>query len=277
MEMPDFADWVGRSCGRDTDEVTDRMVRAYAATLAGHLAETPPGAAPPGLHFCLCPALAPPEALGPDGHPARGTDLPPVPLPRRMWAGGSVETVTPLRVGERVERRSVIGDVAWKRGAAGPLCFVQVRHDYATARGVALREVHDIVYRGGGTGAPPPEPPVRFDVERPVAVDAVALFRFSALMFNGHRIHYDLPHATGVEGYDGLVVHGPLQAALLLNLAADVMGGVPRRFRYRATAPATVPPGGRAALRLGAVRAGATWRLAVVDADERQTMIADAE
>ena len=146
--------------------------------------------------------------LGPDGHAKRGGFLPPVPLPRRMWAGGRFDFRRPLRVGDAIRRTSTIADVSLKEGRTGPLVFVLVRHEVATGEGVALVEEHDIVYRDlpeAGEAAPAPRP-ARADAawRRDIHPDDVLLFRYSALTFNGHRIHYDRRYVTEVEGYPGL-------------------------------------------------------------------------
>jgi len=197
------------------------------------------------LHWCLSPAIAAMDELGQDGHPAKNRDLPPVPMPRRMWAGGEIETFGPLQVGDLVHRRSTIADITRKQGRSGELWFVAVQHEYSTDRGLAIRERHDIVYREAAQPAKPgATSPAESPAERPFAMSwtvptsPVLLFRYSAITFNGHRIHYDLPYATGVEGYPGLVVHGPIQATLLYNLAATRLGKTPKRFTYRALAPA---------------------------------------
>jgi 3-methylfumaryl-CoA hydratase len=181
--------------------------------------------------------------LGPDGHPARGGFLPPVPLPRRMWAGGELEFFEPLRVGDEMTRTSRIADVTMKTGSTGALCFVSVDHLIATPRGTALRERQDIVYRDmsatqpSAPAKPPAPPPVGQHRESHMA-DAVLLFRYSALTFNGHRIHYDRDYVTRVEGYPGLIFHGPLQAALLVEFAAKLNGGAaPKKFSYRGVQP----------------------------------------
>ncbi|GIL00224.1 MAG: hypothetical protein BroJett030_01230 [Alphaproteobacteria bacterium] len=186
-------------------------------------------------------------ALGHDGHPAKNLHLPPVPLPRRMWAGGSVECIDGLRVDDRVRRTSTIAGVEQKVGRSGELWFVGVDHEYSTHRGIAIRERQDIVYRAApGPGRADRSASARSEPAgegRPphavwtVETTPTLLFRYSAISFNGHRIHYDLPYATDIEGYAGLVVHGPLQATLLLNLAA-LGGAPPRRFIYRGIAPA---------------------------------------
>jgi 3-methylfumaryl-CoA hydratase len=245
IDMTALKPWIGRT--REAEEVvTPRLVDAYRATLTPHLAPVDAAEAPLALHWCLAPELALTGALGPDGHSLGSGFLPPLPLPRRMWAGGEVETLAALRIGDRVVRRSTIADISLKEGRSGPLCFVTIRHELATGHGVAIRERQDMVYRaavaaGAGparsTATPAPEAPQRADLTWRVDATPVLLFRYSALTFNGHRIHYDHPYATGVEGYAGLLVHGPLQATLLLNLAASLGGRAPLRFSYRAIAP----------------------------------------
>lgn len=224
IDIARLATWTGRT-EEAQDIVTPRLVQSFTATFGRHLAAHGSGEAPLALHWCLAPPISDIDACGPDGHAAKGEFLPPVPLPRRMWAGGRIETLAPLREGDHVIRRSRIGDIAYKEGRSGPLCFVAVHHDYVTERGVALRERHDIVYREAAqpgaspTGASGPasdgEPA---DLVWEVEGSPLLLFRYSALTFNGHRIHYDRRYVTGVEGYPGLIVHGPLIATLLLDL-----------------------------------------------------------
>jgi 3-methylfumaryl-CoA hydratase len=236
--------WVGRSETR-SDIVTAQLVSAYRATVSDQEILPAHGdVAAPGLHWCLATPIAAMSALGPDGHPARGGFLPPIPLPRRMWAGSRVAFLAPLRIGDEVERASSIKSVEAKSGRSGRLVFVTVEHVYRIAAGDAVREEQDLVFRepvaaetprpseGSITDVPPP------DKTRSVEPSPVLLFRFSALTFNGHRIHYDRRYATEVEFYPGLVVHGPLQAALLLDLAASMRdGAAPRRFEFRAARP----------------------------------------
>lgn len=236
-----FADWIGRRT-TSQDVISDRLVESFQAIFAPDLAPVPDGAAPLGIQWCLCPSIAPMAELGKDGHPALNRDLPPVPMRRRMWAGGSLEAVDALRVGDKVTRNSVIADISRKQGRSGELWFVAVDHEYATSRGPAIRERHHIVYRSEAraaagqavTGQTQRERHRALSVETP----STLLFRYSAISFNGHRIHYDLPYATDVEGYPGLVVHGPIQATLLLNLVALEQGTMPERFNYRAVSPA---------------------------------------
>jgi len=235
-------DWVGR-VSEVEDIVTPRLVASYRATLAGHLAEVEGNAAPLAVHWCLAPDIAEAAKLGPDGHPARGRLLPPVPLPHRMWAGSDIRLVNSFTIGDTVRRRSTITKVEETHGRSGPLVFVTVRHEFGNCGECAIEEDQIIVYReaaGRDALASPAHPlPKAAPYERKVEVDSVLLFRYSALTFNGHRIHYDLPYATGAEHYPGLVIHGPLQATLLLNFAAVVHGRPPKNFSFRGTHPAT--------------------------------------
>lgn len=231
-----FQDWIGRSVTRH-DVATERLLAEYRATMAGHLFEDGIGA-PPGFHFGLAPAILEPSQLGPDGAEAKGLFLPPIPFPRRMWAGGRIDSFAPIREHAQIVRRSAIAEISYREGKAGAFYLVSVVHEIEANGSLALRERQDLVFRQGGRAAPG-----KPDVESPHAltwtVDAAAtlLFRFSAFTFNGHRIHYDLDFARGAEGYAGLLVHGPLQAALLLNQAAVVLKSVPRSFEYRCLAP----------------------------------------
>ncbi|MFB0492803.1 3-methylfumaryl-CoA hydratase [Methylobacterium sp. OAE515] len=242
--MTDFAAWIGRT-REASDLVTPRLVAEFDATFAPHLAPVAAGIAPPALHWCLAPETPPADSLGPDGHAAKGGFLPPVPLPRRMWAGGQIETLADLRVGDRVTRTETVRDVAFKAGRSGRLAFVTVDHAVATERGVAIRERQDIVYREaanaqtGTAAAPERDDPDAYEAVWDVPASPTLLFRYSAMTFNGHRFHYDRPYATQVEGYADLVVHGPMQASLLLNLAATLLGSVPPTFSYRGVSPMT--------------------------------------
>lgn len=233
----DFSGWVGRSVVRQ-DVVTARLLAEYRATMAPYLFEAPDAAeCPPGFHFGVAPPFPALAQTGEDGAEARGIFLPPTALPRRMWAGGSVETCEALRLGDRVTRRSEIAAVRPVSGGSGDLLLVSVRHEIGSERGVAIRERQDLVFRAAGplppAGAGKAQPP---DADWHVMASPLLLFRFSAFTFNGHRIHYDLPYAEA-EGYPGLLVHGPLQAALMLNLAARRLGKVPWNLEYRCIAP----------------------------------------
>lgn len=262
MDIDHLRSWIGKT-EEASDIVTPRLTASFAATFAPHLAPAAPGEAPLALHWCLAPPTAPMAAIGADGHAAKGEFLPPVPLPRRMWAGGTIETVAPLRIGDTVTRRSTIGDVTMKEGRTGALCFVAVDHEIVSPRGVALRERHNIVYREAAGATPAPEPkaapePEGADLIWDVGSSPVFLFRYSAITFNGHRIHYDLPYVTQAEGYDGLVVHGPIQATLLVNIIATLSGGGPIRLDYRGVAPLIAGPAFKVKARRlpdGAIRA----------------------
>jgi 3-methylfumaryl-CoA hydratase len=233
--------WVGRTESRN-DVVTAWPAVALAATLDRHDPAPGPGEAlPPGWHWLYFLEAAPASELGPDGHPKRGGFLPPVALPRRMWAGGRIEFRRPLRVGEAIRRESTIQSIAPKQGRSGSLVFVTVRHSISCGGEPAVVEDHDIVYREAAKpgDAPPPARPAPRDASwrREIVADPVMLFRYSALTFIGQRIHYDLDYCRNVEGYPGLVVHGPLQVILLLDLARRHEVRPVRSIEYRALHP----------------------------------------
>ena len=230
--------WIGRTTIRD-DVVTPRLVAEFRATLAPHLFEPESGGeCPPGLHWGVAPAIPAMGGLGEDGAEAKGIFLPPVALPRRMWAGGRVETIRPLTIGAAVRRVSTVVDVGMREGKSGPLCFISVTHEISCAGALAIRERHDIVFRGKSLApAAPAVAMPRGDLVWRIDPTPVLLFRFSAFTFNGHRIHYDQDYATRTEGYGGVLVHGPLQAALLLNQLSVLAGAVPKTFDYRCLAP----------------------------------------
>jgi 3-methylfumaryl-CoA hydratase len=236
--------WVGKRETR-TDVIDARPVALLSATLDRDDPPPHPGdVLPPLWHWLyFLPAYRQSE-VGPDGHARRGGFLPPVPLPRRMWAGSRIEWQRPLAIGDDVSRTSSIVSVVPKQGRSGALVFVVVRHEIFTAAGPALVEEHDIVYRE----LSPPD--ARRDAAttasaqgvaawtRRIVPDDVLLFRYSALTFNSHRIHYDRRYVTEVEGYPGLVVHGPLLATLLVDLLRRQHPDAElRRFEFRAMAP----------------------------------------
>jgi 3-methylfumaryl-CoA hydratase len=242
-DLDHLRQWIGRT-EKASDIVTAQLVRGLRATLFLEIGTPKPGdAAPFTVHWCLAQPVYPMSELGPDGHPARGGFLPPVPLPRRMWAGGELEFLEPLRVGDETTRTSRISDVTMKTGSTGALCFVSVEHLITTPRGTAIRERQDIVYRDvtPASSSTPAKPaaasPVAQHRESHMA-DPVLLFRYSALTFNGHRIHYDRDYVTKVEGYPGLIFHGPMQAAFMVEFAAKLRGGAaPKKFGYRGMQP----------------------------------------
>ena len=234
--------WEGRS---ETlhDEIAAAPVRNLSATLDRDDPAPVAGTElPPLWHWLYFLPSARQSEIGPDGHPRRGGFLPPVPLPRRMWAGGRLQWQAPLRVGDKVQRTSRIVSVTHKSGRTGDLVFVLVRHEVGNANGVALTEEHDIVYRAAaqpGDPVPPPQAaPADAVWSREIVPDDVLLFRYSALTFNGHRIHYDRKYVTEVEGYPGLIVHGPLIATLLVDLARRERPGAQlRSFSFKAVRP----------------------------------------
>ncbi len=236
-----YLEWIGRTESR-TDMVAAMPVAGMSATLDRDDPEPLPGTdLPPLWHWMLFNPVARQSQLGADGHPRRGGFLPPVDLPRRMWAGGRLQFHHPLRIGDEVTRASKIADVTVKEGRSGTLVFVKVQHEITNALGLAIVEEHDIVYRDNptpGATAPAPQPaPEASDFSRDIVPDPVLLFRYSALTFNGHRIHYDRSYVTEVEGYPGLIVHGPLIATLLLDLARCNVSRPVKRFEFRAVRP----------------------------------------
>ncbi|MEM8792027.1 MAG: MaoC family dehydratase N-terminal domain-containing protein [Pseudomonadota bacterium] len=223
-----------------TDAMSPWPAQALCRTL--ELARPEPGSGdplPPFWHWMYFLDARPRSALGPDGHPAVGGFIPEVAQPRRMWAGGRLTVHGELPLGQPATRISTVTDVVEKTGRAGPMTFVTVRHEVSGANGLALTEEQDIVYREdpdpNAPKRPPKEAPTDETHARECSCDSTVLFRYSALTFNGHKIHYDLDHATRVEGYPGLVVHGPLLATLLLELAQEI--GTVSEFSYRLTAP----------------------------------------
>jgi 3-methylfumaryl-CoA hydratase len=236
--------WIGKTESA-SDVITATPYAALAATLDRPAARPAAGTPLPALwHWLYFLPLYRQSDVGPDGHAERGGFLPPVPLPRRMWAGSQFEFLRPLCVGDAVTRRSTVVDVTEKRGRSGALVFVKVRHEIhrEDEPSPALIEFHDLVYRDAPTaGATAPLPtlaPKTSSWERKITPDPVLLFRYSALTFNGHRIHYDRRYVTEVEGYPGLVVHGPLIATLLLDLLRREMPDADvSRFQFKAIRP----------------------------------------
>lgn len=282
--MSEWNDWIGRTETR-MDRVDPGMVTRWLATL--DRAAPADESVPQGLHWCLCLPDAPTAALGPDGHPRRDDSpdsfLPPVRLPRRMWASSKVEFLRPLRVGEAVTRTSRVLSIAEKTGGTGSLVFVDIAHETGGAAGLAVREAQTVVYRAPAEpGSPPAPPPLgegAFDpslwqTHRTVLPTEPLLLRYSALTFNSHRIHYDLPYAMGEENYRGLVVHGPLTATLLLDLARQELGdNVLKAFAFRGLTPAICGE----MLHLVLRSKDAAFELGAFAADGRPVMSATAE
>ena len=270
--------WIGRSQTRE-DVITPGLLARFCATFDR---SAPPETAPQALHWGLCLPDAATAQLGPDGHPLRDDSadsfLPPIPLPRRMWASSSVEFIHPLRVGDAIRRVSTLEKISEKSGSTGALVFVDVCHQNFANGALAIEERQTLVYRDASSTAPTPRPadlptpPIKdWDWHRALTPSEALLFRYSALTFNSHRIHYDLPYARDVEGYRGLVVHGPLMATLLLDLAAAHLGqNTLRTFSFRGQSPAFVGE----PLHLVGKQDGPTIHLAALGGDGRAVMSA---
>ena len=240
LDIDHLRQWIGRE-EIQRELVTAALVDRFRATFNQPGEAEPGDAAPVMIHLCLAPPTAPTDELGPDGHPARGGFLPPVPLPRRMWAGGAFTFLDDIRVGEMVTRHSTIRDVVVKHGRTGTLCFVTVDHAISADGRAVLNERQDIVYRDvdapGAAAKKTPAPAAHGAHRVVVEPSAPLLFRYSALTFNGHRIHYDNPYVRNVEGYPGLIVHGPMQATQLVQFAEQIRGKRPAQFDFRSLSP----------------------------------------
>lgn len=240
-EWPDLQQWIGKTEVRE-DSIALAPLTGLAATLDHAQSPRLGDPVPPLGHWLYFLPTARQSLLDRDGHPRRGDLLPPVPLPRRMWAGSTVEFRGPIRIGQSVTRRSRIEGVSCKRGRSGTLVFVKVANEIATPEGLAIVETQDLVYREAASAtdaAPPLKPAPRDEAwSRTIEPSPALLFRYSALTFNAHRIHYDLPYAREVEHYPGLVVHGPLSATLLMELLRENQPkGELRTFTFRAVCP----------------------------------------
>jgi 3-methylfumaryl-CoA hydratase len=237
--------WQGRSESLE-DLITPAPLRALSATLDRDDVLPVTGTElPPLWHWLFFLPHHRQSDIGPDGHAKRGGFLPPVPLPRRMWAGGRLQWHAPLKVGDAVKRVSTIQSVTHKSGRTGDLLFVLVKHDVFNTHGLCLTEEHDIVYRPAAQATDPVPAPIAASSlaepgemwTRDVVPDDVLLFRYSALTFNGHRIHFDRKYVTQVEGYPGLIVHGPLIATWLVDLVRRHTDRPIRRFEFKALRP----------------------------------------
>ena len=281
--MADWADWIGRE-QRAADRLDPGLAARWHATFDhGAPAST---AMPQGIHFCLCTPEAPTARLGPDGHPLREDDpasfLPPIPLPRRMWASSDIEFRAPMTIGATIERTSRVVSITPKSGSRGEMVFVEIDHETSADGKLAVRERQTAVYLEAlAPDAPlsPPAPspevfdPRAWDLHRQLVPDTRLLFRYSALTFNTHRIHYDAPYALEQERYRGLVVHGPLTASLLLQLAAERFGeNRLAQFGFRGVSPAIAGE----ALHLVLRGAGDDIELAAFAGDGRQVTKASA-
>ena len=281
--MGAWEEWIGRQRVQ-TDIVDQQLVARWLATFDRN--PGPHGALPQGIHLVLCTPQAATSDLGEDGHPqrsdARDGFFPPIPLPRRMWAGSNIAFLRPIGVAQRIERVSTIRSINEKSGSSGRLAFVEIEHLTRAEGEDAIREIQTLVYReAADPDAPllPPEPDNgefgedEWDAATTLVPSEQLLFRYSALTFNTHRIHYDLPYARNIERYRGLVVHGPLIASLLLKLAAETHGeNALATFSFRAVSPAIAGD----ALHLAMRRADHGIELGSFADDGRQTLTASA-
>ncbi len=242
VDLTHLKQWVGKKESR-SEALSPFPSNGLAATLDRFDAPYVDGMAiPPMWHLVYCLPTPPMSGIGPDGHAKRGGFLPPVPLPRRMWAGGRMEFRRPLIIGSKVTRTGEVLNVEHKTGRTGPMVFVTARFEIADENGVCITEERDIVYREPPSPEAPPVAPKLAPVDamwsRTIHPDPVLLFRYSALTFNGHRIHYDRDFCVGHEGYPGLVVHGPLIATLLVDLVRSEMPSARvESFSFRAVSP----------------------------------------
>jgi len=281
--MSDFGAWIGRKT-RATDRLDEGLAARWLATF--DLPRPHPAIMPQGIHFALCTPEAASAMLGEDGHPARDDSpesfLPPFPMPRRMWASSKIAFHAPIAIGAVIERVSRVASISEKEGGSGRLAFVDVAHETRANGTLAVVETQTLVYREAAAPdaplAPPPPgegafDPAGWDAHRVLSPDPRLLFRYSALTFNTHRIHYDAPYAQEVERYRGLVVHGPLTASLLLQLAARELGqNRLRSFAFRGLSPAIAGD----ALHLVMRKGEAGYELAAFAADGRQVTAAQA-
>jgi 3-methylfumaryl-CoA hydratase len=239
--MGDFDDWIGRETVTTAYLGVDQANK-MAVTLNRQPSFAEGDALPPAWHWLYFHDLVLASDLGADGHPQLGLVMPPVPLPRRMWAAGKLDFLEALPLGSTAERTSTIIDITAKTGRTGSLYFVAVEHVVRLGLRECVREQQTIVYReleAGSRAEPAPEERPVADFSAECTANSTTLFRYSALTFNGHRIHYDVDYARDIEGYPGLVIHGPLIATLLVDLAAQQ--APVRHFEFRAKSPLFAP------------------------------------
>ena len=241
VDIDHLRKWIGK-IDNVTDYVTPIVEQRYRATLNMDIGNPKDGEpVTSGLHWMLGWNLVKNDELGVDSHPALGEFLPPVPLPRRMWAGSEIKVLKPIRVGDKVVKQSTVADIQVKEGRTGLLCFVTAEYNFLVNDEVTINEKHNIVYRdisksGGGSGYSK-EIPERADLSEKIFMHPTILFRYSAIGFVGHRIHYDHPYTVNEENYSGLIVHGPLQATYLLRAAEKLMGKQVKSFTHKVMAP----------------------------------------
>ncbi len=244
--MSDYSQWIGKVL-ESRDSLTQIAAEQFAATL-GRITTLPDGQAPLGMHWCLATPTDPMAKLDVDGHPQKGGFIPRIELPRRMWAGSSVEFIAPICVGDDIRRMSKIIDVSEKTGNSGILIFLTVGHETYANHTLSVREQQSIVYLNPSvgklslpTGTITQAQSDGWQTLETITPTAAQLFRYSALTFNSHRIHYDADYARDVEGYPACVVHGPFMASYLLKLLQYNFGlDVIRKFQFRGKSPAYV-------------------------------------
>ena len=241
VDIDHLRKWIGK-IDNVADYVTPIVEQRYRATLNMDIGNPKDGdPVTSGLHWMLGWNLVKNDELGVDSHPALGEFLPPVPLPRRMWAGSEIKVLKPIRVGDKVIKQSTVADIQVKEGRTGLLCFVTAEYKFLVNDEVTINEKHNIVYRdisksGGGSGYSK-DIPEKADLSEKIFMHPTILFRYSAIGFVGHRIHYDHPYTVNEENYPGLIVHGPLQATYLLIAAEKLMGKPVKSFTHKVMAP----------------------------------------
>ena len=242
INVDELKSWIGND-EIAFDEVSQSLEARFRATLDEDPGNPQKGEiASSGLHWALAPAVVKSSLLGKDSHPKKGEFLPPVPLPRRMWAGCRTHFFKPLKIGDLVKKRSSVVDINLKDGKSGLLCFVTANYEFFVDDQLMIKEDHDLVYRDYNkedktTFVKNDLPFVKSDYEEKIFAHPTMLFRYSAITFNGHRIHYDYPYSTEEEGYKDLVFHGPLQATLMLRAAEKYKKAKVKSFSHRGVAP----------------------------------------
>ena len=242
INVNELKSWIGND-EIAFDEVSQSLEARFRATLDEDPGNPQKGEiASSGLHWALAPAVVKSSLLGKDSHPKKGEFLPPVPLPRRMWAGCRTHFLKPLKIGDLVKKRSSVVDINLKDGKSGLLCFVTANYEFFVDDQLMIKEDHDLVYRDYNKEdktifVKNDLPFIKSDYEEKIFAHPTMLFRYSAITFNGHRIHYDYPYSTEEEGYKDLVFHGPLQATLMLRAAEKYKKTKVKSFSHRGVAP----------------------------------------
>ena len=236
-----YEDWIGKTASRE-DVITQRLIDSLHVTFAPFCSDSD---MPEGVFWCLCPDIEPASALGPDGHPMLGKYLPDLGFERRMWAGGDITFHLDLQPFIPITRQSSIKSITPKKGRSGEMVFVTIAHHYFQSNRLCIEEIQNLVYREAVTKSAAPIRQQDYLADAQIAhkwtlcPDSTMLFRYSALTFNGHRIHYDKDFSIAHEGHDGLIIHGPIQATLLMSLAQSKGSQKLKHFSYRSTAALT--------------------------------------